>query len=136
MTMGSWINACATGHWVIVTGRHDPGTLARRRSVQRPGGEPVMSRGISHLARGPALVAVLTLALALGGVAVAQFTGDDFVLGPGGPTGGGGNSAGGGYELFGSIGQPLAGSASGGEFVLGGGVAPSGCRWRRAVTAR
>lgn len=84
-----------------------------------------MSRRISYLARGPALVAVLVVALALGGIAVAQFTGDDFVLGPGGPTGGGGSSAGGDYELFGSIGQPLAGSASGGEFVLGGGVVSS-----------
>ncbi|MBI5652527.1 MAG: hypothetical protein HZC40_19075 [Chloroflexi bacterium] len=35
--------------------------------------------------------------------------------------GGGGQSAGGAYVLTGTIGQPDAGSASGGNYVLGGG---------------
>ncbi len=67
------------------------------------------------------LLAVCALAFAAGtGAVYAQATGFDLSWWT--VDGGGGNSTGSGYALSGTIGQPDAGTLSGGDYQLQGGV--------------
>ena len=62
----------------------------------------------------------------LSGAALASVAGQSanvFDLSFGGFTSGGGQSTGGSYGAFGVLGQPLAGTASGGSYSLTGGLA-------------
>jgi len=70
------------------------------------------------------LLSVVVLLLTLATVAVARIAGYDLIWWT--ADGGGGNSAGNGYSLNGTIGQPDAGTLSGGNYRLEGGF------WGRA----
>ncbi len=62
------------------------------------------------------------LILAITVLAVEVWAAGVFTLPVRAVSGGGGSSGGGGYELTGTIGQPLAGRLTGGQYVLNGGM--------------